>query len=409
MKALIIAHAYPPHIGGGAEVSTSFLAEGLARAGHEVHVLSCGESASIEQRNGVTVQRIPSPNAYWSFKTKPTRLQKLEWTLRDNWNGRSTAAVRAVIESVKPDILISSTLENFGSGAWLAAHQAGVPSVHILRNYHIMCANMAMHRNGRNCARACTSCNLLSLGKKMASQKVSGIIGLSSHTLQAHLVEGYFAQARSAVIPNFIPEANLPEASSITIKPVRRPPVFGFLGALSEHKGLGHLVAAYREAVKTQPARLLLAGSGESGYVERLKTELAGQDVEFLGWIDQKDFFRQIDCLIIPSLWHEPFGRVVLEAYAAGVPVIGAARGGIKDIIQHGHNGFLYEPDEPQALPGLISRIAQQPDLLPDLAKNAINTVIAYREASILPLYESFFEQTIRTYCGQNSCAAVGC
>lgn len=393
MKILIIAHAYPPYVGGGAEVSTSLLAEGLVRAGHQVSVLTCSEEAQEQVRNGVFIRRIVSPNIYWSFTAKPSGLEKLAWTLRDNKNGKALQAISQGIKEFQPDIMVTSTLENFGADAWVAAHRSGVPMVHILRNYNIMCANMAMYKNGKNCARACVLCNCLSIGKRRASQYVNGVIGLSSHILNAHLNNGYFKNASRAVVPNFIPEDVVALGSERMPPVVRSPIVFGYLGTLAEHKGIGHLVAAFKAFGKSHPVKLLVAGSGDAEYVARLKEDLAENDAEFLGWMKQDDFFKMIDCLVIPSLWHEPFGRVVLEAFASGVPVIGSVRGGIPEVIRSGYNGFLFEPDDVGSLGSILRRICGNPSELQALAQNAICTVSTFSEALVLPQYIEFFEK----------------
>ena len=396
MKILIIAHAYPPYVGGGAEVSTSLLAEGLVRAGHQVSVLTCSEEEQEEVRNGVVIRRIVSPNIYWSFMAKPSGLEKLAWTVRDNRNEKASQAILKGITLFEPDVMVTSTLENFGADAWVAGHRAGVPMVHILRNYNIMCANMAMYKRGKNCTRACVLCNCLSIGKRRASQYVDGVIGLSSHILNAHLNNGYFKNASRAVVPNFIPEAVLDCGSAIKHPGVRSPIVFGYLGALAEHKGIGHLVAAFKALGKSDAVKLVVAGSGDAEYVTRLKEDLAGNPAEFLGWMKQEEFFKMIDCLVIPSLWHEPFGRVVLEAFASGVPVIGSARGGIPEVIRSGYNGFLFEPDEPSSLVSVIQHICANPMELETLAQNAICTVNDFSEALVLPKYIEFFEQVCK-------------
>jgi glycosyltransferase involved in cell wall biosynthesis len=63
-----------------------------------------------------------------------------------------------------------------------------------------------------------------------------------------------------------------------------------------------------------------------------------------------EEFFAQIHLLVVPSLWHEPLGRIVLEAQANLVPVIASRRGGIPELIEEGKTGFLYEPDHPAEL-----------------------------------------------------------
>jgi glycosyltransferase involved in cell wall biosynthesis len=68
-----------------------------------------------------------------------------------------------------------------------------------------------------------------------------------------------------------------------------------------------------------------------------------------LGFIPPAELFAKIDVLVVPSLWHEPLGRIVFEAYAHGLPVIATDRGGISEIVSPGETGFLFDPDVPES------------------------------------------------------------
>jgi glycosyltransferase involved in cell wall biosynthesis len=98
----------------------------------------------------------------------------------------------------------------------------------------------------------------------------------------------------------------------------------GYLGRLTDAKGVDVLLAAIEGTDK----RLIVAGEGESSYVHGLKGHATG-DVEWRGQIDLAAFFDEIDVLVVPSVWLEPFGLVVVEAARAGVPVLVANRPGL--------------------------------------------------------------------------------
>ena len=61
--------------------------------------------------------------------------------------------------------------------------------------------------------------------------------------------------------------------------------------------------------------------------------------------------------LVVPSAWEEPLGLVALEAMACGVPVVATAVGGIPEVVEHGRNGLLVAPEDPDALAGAIRRV----------------------------------------------------
>ena len=72
-------------------------------------------------------------------------------------------------------------------------------------------------------------------------------------------------------------------------------------------------------------------------------------DVRWLGFISPEALLSAVDVLVVPSLWHDTAPRVVFEAFAQGVPVVGSNRGGIPELVADG-TGWLFEPDDPGAL-----------------------------------------------------------
>jgi glycosyltransferase involved in cell wall biosynthesis len=86
-----------------------------------------------------------------------------------------------------------------------------------------------------------------------------------------------------------------------------------------------------------------------------------------LGYTKPEDFFRRIDVLVVPSLWHEPFGRVVIEAYAHGVPVIASNRGGLPELVEQAQTGFLFNPNRPDDLTVKLQRCIDKPRIIDDM------------------------------------------
>jgi glycosyltransferase involved in cell wall biosynthesis len=113
-------------------------------------------------------------------------------------------------------------------------------------------------------------------------------------------------------------------------------------------------------------ATLLLVGDGP------LRAELETQARQFL--IDQKVIFTGMrtdidellnisDVCLLPTLVREGLGMALIEAMAAGLPVIGTEIGGIPEVITNGENGFLVPPGRPEALADAIMSIAKDKDL----------------------------------------------
>ena len=130
------------------------------------------------------------------------------------------------------------------------------------------------------------------------------------------------------------------------------PDTIGFLGRLTEAKGLETLLSA----MQTTSQRLLVAGDGEKAYVRSLHRS-ASSNVDWLGWVDPGRLFQQIDVLVVPSVWHEPFGLVVVEAARAGVPVVLADRPGLVEAARASAARYLtFSASDPSSLAGALRR-----------------------------------------------------
>jgi glycosyltransferase involved in cell wall biosynthesis len=147
--------------------------------------------------------------------------------------------------------------------------------------------------------------------------------------------------------------------------------VIGMVGRLTPWKGQDLFLRAFAEAFAGSSARARLVGSalfGEDEYAEslhRLADELgiAGQ-VEFRGF--QEDVWAELgemDVLVHCSVRAEPFGQVVLEGLAAGVPVVAADAGGPAELITSGVDGFLTKPGDAHELASTLRLLADDPAL----------------------------------------------
>ncbi len=152
---------------------------------------------------------------------------------------------------------------------------------------------------------------------------------------------------------------------------------------LEKIKGIEYLIGAIRNfQFSIFNFQLLIVGDGkERKNLENLAQKLGvGDRVRFLGQVPN-DKVPQIlaagDCFVLPSL-KEGFGIVILEAMAAGLPVIATNVGGIPDIIQDGNNGILIEPANSQAIANAIKQIIGQKDLTSKIIANSWNSLSQY-------------------------------
>jgi len=131
--------------------------------------------------------------------------------------------------------------------------------------------------------------------------------------------------------------------------------VISYVGRLESEKGIETLIRAFALLRQSSlPAKLLIAGkslfSGEdyASHLERLADSLGIiDDVKFLGHISNTQSLYQIsDVNVLPSLWLEAFGRVIIEAMACGTPAIGSHSGGIPEILTGGFSDWLFTPGD---------------------------------------------------------------
>ena len=141
-----------------------------------------------------------------------------------------------------------------------------------------------------------------------------------------------------------------------------------FVGRFEERKGLIHLLKAYHRLRKRKvDARLLVIGGGSKAREYRRFIGLRGiRDVEFLGRVDDEAkarYFASADIFCAPNTGQESFGIVLLEAMAAGVPIVASDNHGFKQVVQRNVQALLVEPRNPRALAAALYKLAQDPDL----------------------------------------------
>jgi glycosyltransferase involved in cell wall biosynthesis len=161
------------------------------------------------------------------------------------------------------------------------------------------------------------------------------------------------------------------------------------LGQISPHKGHDDALEAMR--LLGDGYRLLIAGKGDTDYVEKLKEKARGLPVTFSGFVELPEFFSAIDVLLVPS-WEEPFGIVLLEAMASGIPVISTAAGGPLDIVRNGENGLLVPPKNAVALADAVRHLSADASLRSRVIQNARDRVKSgYDIGRVVPQIEKFY------------------
>jgi glycosyltransferase involved in cell wall biosynthesis len=361
VKVLFVNVYDDPAAGGGVEMTLHHLTQGLQRRGMEPVILATSAQKGLHmgQRDGVRIWRAGLRNIYWpDMKSHPHYALRALWHAVDSYNPMMQPLLTKVLEFERPDVVSIHNLAAWSAAAWRTIADKGIPSVQVLHDAYAICPKSTMYREGRgNCARQCISCRLLRLPHRRLSRRVSAVVGVSRYILERHLRAGYFT---GAPIQRVIHNARDAQELGALDAPARKPDAalrIGFIGRLDQTKGIEPLLHAF-DAAALPDAELWVAGDGKSDYVEPLVARYAHDRVRFLGRVAQRDFYPQVDVVVVPSLWNEPLGMVVAEGLAFGKPVIGSRRGGIPEMIRHGENGLLFEPDRPGELVEALRQLA---------------------------------------------------
>lgn len=203
---------------------------------------------------------------------------------------------------------------------------------------------------------------------KRAHHKIKKFI-VASHHMKNNLISLGYRADRIRVIPYF---TDIPD--SVTQANERNNILFA--GRLSPEKGLDIFIDILA-LVKTD-FRCVIIGDGPSHYVsmlrERVRDRGLDNNVEFLGWVDNKNlgkYYEEAAFLVVPSVWPEPFGIVGIEAMSHSRPVISFDVGGIPEWLEDYKTGFLVERNNKKEFAGKMELLLRDKALRNELGRNA--------------------------------------
>lgn len=168
----------------------------------------------------------------------------------------------------------------------------------------------------------------------------------------------------------------------------------GYLGRLAPSKGV-ELMLESLSPLAPHLCDVVVAGSGEASYVASLRERFSTAGVQFLGQVRTQEFLPSVDILVVPSLWHEPFGLVLCEAISAGVPVVAAAVGGIPEVLQHGQCGLLFNRGDGAALRTHVYELATHSSRRQELADHCHARAAEHSFDRTVDLYLNAYRQTL--------------
>jgi glycosyltransferase involved in cell wall biosynthesis len=208
--------------------------------------------------------------------------------------------------------------------------------------------------------------------ERMASKITDHLIALTSGEAEDYIRLRVMNSEDISIIPSgisisrFTPDHDARSAKRRELRIPEDAVVVGFVGWLWPVKGVRYLVESMVAVLQEDP-RVFLVLVGQGDEEPALRNQVAEMGMEervfFLGWrSDVNEILPCFDLFVLPSL-NEGMGRVLAEAMAAKLPVVGTRVGGIPDLIKHGENGLLVPPANAAALREAIQRLLDDPVL----------------------------------------------
>ncbi len=293
------------------------------------------------------------------------------------WNRRAARRMRQMLREFQPDVVHAVNTFPLLSPAVLAtAKRAGIPTLIEVGNYRFACAGGVFIRDGQRCERCLHKalpwpavahrCYRQSLaGSIVTATAISSQRILRTWTRATDWIICPSRSARQKLLQMGIPaDRIIVKSHSLSYDPAMSRcagETMMFVGRLSPEKGVTTLLEAWR--LHPELPRLTIVGSGP---LDDLVRNAADNDprIGWLGALPVGQVHEQLgaaNCLIVPSVVEETFGRVTVEAFARGTPVIGANLGATAELISEGENGFLFAPGDPDALASTLLQFIRTP------------------------------------------------
>jgi len=391
MRILIFNTFYFPKFIGGAEVSVQLLAEGLVKEGNQVFVIAFGEKLAVKRVNSVIVITIKQRNLFSSFYTnqKHSVAAKTLLHLLDSFNFFYAFFIKAILIRINPDIIHTNNIAGFSPGLWAAIKSCNVPLVHTIRDYYLICHRTNMFNDNHSCVVPCRDCKFTSKLKANFIKYPDHFVGISNYVLTKH--EPIIGNGTpSSVIYNGVKMGKSEIANTFQYpKKIN----FGYMGRIAPDKGVEYMIkelTACSSSTKKN-LKITLAGRGDNHFIDELKNIAIDLELDFAGVVTPSSFYENIDVLIVPSLWPEPFGRTVIEALSFGIPVCISDSGGLSEL-HDVKSSWLYKPDEAH-LTRLIEHIVHNQHNIAEKKVNCFATAQRFNDTRYVNEYSHIYKK----------------
>ncbi len=371
MRICLINNLYGAAARGGAERIVELEAEALAARGHAVSVVSavrpvdlpgavcspdgCGPAATDPRAGRVTHRPFVAPNLFpYSELGRHGLMARFIWHLRDMFNFAAARRLGRLLDELRPDVVHTHNLMGVGFLTPALLRRRKIRHVHTVHDVQLL------HPSGLMSPAAAAH---PSPAARIYERLMAALMGSpavvfypSDFLCSLHQTACFFPDSRKTVLRN--PAA---PASDIS-RPVPAARKLLFVGQLEPHKGIGTVLAAWRQAA---PPDAFLSVIGNGSLAATLRAAAADLPaVRFLGRLSSAEVAREMaDAygLLFSSEIVENSPTVILEAFSSGLPTIATAVGGVPELVRDGRNGLLFPPGDAVVLAMKIRELTDLP------------------------------------------------
>ncbi len=371
---------------GGAERSVQLTCEALRKRGVRAYIIGFYKERRVTIRcvNGVPVVRVPLVNIYWPFGSKQRgQLKRTIFNILDLCNPISIVFAALAIRRIKPDVIWTNMIKGWSPTVWLLALLMRVPVVATVREFGLIYTGSSVLSNPE----APKKQPFVWRFNRSMSGLPASAVAISDAMAEIYRSHGYFRRHIS-VVGNPVDGPFVGTAKSRKSVDVVH---VGWLGRFSAEKGLQVFLSAVREAQTEKRLQFHVAGDGDDGLLSAVEEMSDSGELNYAGFVDSTEFLRRMDVLVVSSLWPEPFGRVVVEAFRCGCFVVSSDRGALPQINANPKCGMVYDGSVGGLTKSLEALLPWEPKDPQDFA----NQISAYIPDAIAAQYEAIFNEVL--------------
>lgn len=406
MRVLLLSDLYPPVI-GGIELHVRNLAHGLSARGHHVTVVTMHHEgqAFVERDGQVLVHRLRGT------------IHRLDRAYGDTQrrfappfpDPELIAAIRRIVRSERPDIIHG---HNWLSRSFLPLkRESGARLVLTLHDYGLVCAKRSLVYRGALCSgpglAKCLGCAGRHYGTAKGMVITLGTFG--SGPIERSAVDLFLPVSTAVatasrleidgapfeVIPNFVPD----DIASVVDPPVvdrehavPDEPYILYVGALTPHKGVPGLLAAYELLDRAPP--LVLIGTR---WPDSPTSFPAGTTVlTDVPHAKVMQAWRRSLFGVVPSIFPDPCPTVAMEGMASGRALVASRVGGLPDLVDDGVTGFLTPAGDRPALAAAMQLLVDDPRMADRLGEGGRRKVVDFMSSRVLTRIEAAYRRVLQ-------------